>query len=228
MKAPSAQPSSRKLIGELIVVTLALLVAGHILYRFRGAAVVGPAVSTIVAVLFLYAPVIVLWVRRRPIDFLDRGWTAWRRSLLTFLIVAIVIFPLFFLVAHFWQVYVWHRMDFHWASFPNLLHTAAFQIVLVALPEEFYFRGYFQSTMDAICKKRWRLFGVDLGWAWIITAVIFAIAHTLIVFRWWHFSIFFPALVFGWLRERTGSITAPILFHATSNLLMDWFARCYL
>ncbi|HPQ81946.1 MAG TPA: CPBP family glutamic-type intramembrane protease, partial [bacterium] len=43
-----------------------------------------------------------------------------------------------------------------------------------------------------------------------------------------HFSIFFPALVFGYLRERTGSITAPALFHAASNILMDWIARSYI
>ena len=31
---------------------------------------------------------------------------------------------------------------------------------------------------------------------------------------------FFPGLFFGWLRQRTGSIAAPVVAHALSNLFM--------
>ena len=33
-------------------------------------------------------------------------------------------------------------------------------------------------------------------------------------------ATFFPGLLFGWLRSSTGSILAPTLTHAASNLLV--------
>jgi membrane protease YdiL (CAAX protease family) len=34
-------------------------------------------------------------------------------------------------------------------------------------------------------------------------------------------AVFFPALVFGWMRARTGSILAGATFHALCNLFAD-------
>lgn len=227
MNVNSASFRRRSLALELAVVTAAVLAVSHLLFLARGVAVIGAAISTIVAVLLLYVPVLALWVRRRPIDFLDRSAAAYLRSLLAFLIVAAVVFPPFFACAHGWQLIVAGSRGFHAAGFPSFWTAAAGQLILIALPEEFYFRGYFQSTADRIFPKRWRILGASLGWGLVITAAVFAVAHTIIFYRWWHFSIFFPALLFGYLRERTGSITAPVLFHAAANLLMDWIARSY-
>jgi hypothetical protein len=119
------------------------------------------------------------------------------------------------------------KHGFRVAAFPNIVNVTLFQLLLVAIPEEFFFRGYFQSTIDRVFTSRKRLLGVDVGWGFLITAVVFAIAHTIVAYQWWHFSIFFPALLFGYLRLKTGSITAPILFHTASNVLMDWFSRSY-
>ena len=224
--AQTPTPGTRSLKLELLIVTVSLLVVAHILFLARGT-FIGPAISTVIAVLFLYAPIFVLWKRGRRIDFLDRGAGEYLRSIVTFFVAAVIIFPPFFVLAHFWQVLVFKA---HWnglTHFSNPFTIIIFQLLLIALPEEFYFRGYFQSTMDVICKKRWRILGVNLGWSWIITAAVFAVAHSIVRYQWWHFAIFFPALVFGYLRERTGTITAPVLFHAASNVLMNWFASCY-
>ncbi len=32
-------------------------------------------------------------------------------------------------------------------------------------------------------------------------------------------AVFFPSLAFGWLRSATGSIVAPVFFHASCNLI---------
>lgn len=224
--APKGQRQA--LAIELAIVTAAVLVVAHALFLMRGVAVIGQAISTVVAVLLIYAPVLTLWRKRRPIDFLDRGVPATVRSTLVFLVAALVIFPPFLLAAHGWQVLVAGAGPFHPAVMPQFWHAFAAQLVLIALPEEFFFRGYFQSTMNRMFSRPWRVLGVQLGWGWIITALVFAFAHSVIFYRWWHFAIFFPALVFGYLRERTGSITAPILFHAASNILMQWFVSCYL
>ncbi len=224
---PLTKGRSSGLIWELAVVTVALLIVSHALFAFRNVAWIGQTISAIVAVMFLYVPVFVLWRRKRPVDFLDRDVRSFFKSCLVFLIAAVVVFPPFLAAAHFWQIMVFKKTAFHAASFPNIGNAMLFQLLLIALPEEFYFRGYFQSTIDIVCKKRIRFLGIDVGWGFLVTAAVFAVAHTIVAYQWWHFSIFFPALLFGYLRLRTGSITAPVLFHVASNVLMDWFARSY-
>lgn len=224
-QGPSLRRSS--LVWELAAVTAGLLIVSHILFALRNVEWISRYISTIVAVLFLYVPIIVLWKRRRQIDFLDRNAKSFFTSVLTFLVSAVVIFPPFLVLAHLWQVVVAGKHTFIAASYPNWFNMTLFQLLLIALPEEFFFRGYFQSTIDMIFTRRWRFLGADLGAGWIITAAVFAVSHTIVSYQWWHFSIFFPALLFGYLRLRTGSITAPILFHAASNILMDWFTRSY-
>lgn len=217
----------KSLIAELAILTASLLIITRILFVARANLNIGSLLPVIVAILFLYSPIIVMWRRRRHIDFLDRNLKDYIFSVKALIIAVLIIFPPFLLAASVWQTVVLGSKGFHNAGFPNIWNAIAFQLCLVALPEEFYFRGYFQSAMNRLMRKKWRILGADLGYGWIVTAAVFAVAHSIVVYKWWHFSIFFPALLFGYLRERTGSITAPILFHATSNLMMDWFTRCY-
>lgn len=227
MNGQQIKSDGRSLGWELLIITVALLFVSRVLFSFHNVPWVRQSISAIVAVSFLYVPVLVLWLRGRHIDFLDRNLKSFLRSILVFLIASLIIFPPFLVLAHYWQIIVFGRQGFHAAPFPAFLNTTLFQLLLIALPEEFYFRGYFQSTIDRIFRGRRRFLGVQVGWGFVITAAVFAVAHTIISYQWWHFSIFFPALLFGYLRLRTGSITAPILFHAASNVLMDWFTRSY-
>ncbi len=218
---------SKNIIWELAIVTIAVLIFARLLLLLNNVPWAYNYVPALVAVLLLYAPMFVLWKRGRQIDFIERNKTQVAKSLLTFTITALIIFPVFFVLAHFWQVWVFKKHFLGWAAFPNSLQIILYQLIIVALPEEFYFRGYFQSTIDKVCQKRKRILGVELGWGWLITAVVFAISHSIITYQWWHFSIFFPALLFGYLRLRTSTILAPILFHAASNIFMNWFSRMY-
>ena len=217
----------RTLLWETVWVTGLLLGVLHVLYSLRSVAWIQTYLTTIVAVLFLYVPVSVLSWRKRPIDFLDRNANDFFRSFGWFAGTALLIFPLFFAAAHAWMLWVWGATHFQSAPFEKLASLSAYQLLMVALPEEFFFRGYLQSTLNCLWPKRWRILGAVVGPAWIITALVFAAAHSFVVWQWWHFSIFFPALVFGWLREKTGTLTAPILWHALSNIFIDWFARSY-
>jgi len=217
----------RSLVAEIAIVTIAVLVVCHILYHLRFIPFINAYLSVIVAFVLLYAPIIVLWFRRRRVVFFETDLKHIGRSLMVTLVVSLIIFPAFLICAHFWQVWIMGYSKFRLASFPGVGRVIFYQLLLVALPEEFYFRGYVQPAFNAVFKPRWRIFGVHLGWSWVVTAVVFAVAHTIITYQWWHFAIFFPGLVFGWLKERTGAITSPILFHAVSNILMNWFARSY-
>jgi membrane protease YdiL (CAAX protease family) len=60
--------------------------------------------------------------------------------------------------------------------------------------------------------------GARLGRAFFLTAALFAVGH-LAIFQVWRLAVFFPALLFGWMRERTGTILGSTLFHAYCNLL---------
>lgn len=223
----SARTSKRSLIIEISVATAAILVVTHILYFARANAFIASHISYFVAYMLIGVPIILLWVRKRPLDFFAFGLKDILKSLGAFAIAALVIFPPFLLGAHLWQKIVLGKHAFSLAGFPHFTDALLVQLLIVALPEEFYFRGYFQSAMKAIFPRGKRILGVNLGWAWLITALVFAIAHSIVVYQWWHIFIFFPALVFGYLRERTGLILAPILFHAAANLLMNWVTRCY-
>lgn len=221
------ESENRNFILELAITTISLLLLSRLLLSYQYILWITKYTSTIVAVLFLYTPVVVLWRRGRAIDFLDHDFNGLVKSIAVFILSALIIFPVFFLLAHLWQVVIWGRGWTGLVAFPGWLNITFFQILLIALPEEFYFRGYFQSTIDKVFQKRIKLLGVEVGWGFVITAVVFALAHAIVSYKWWHFSIFFPALLFGYLRLRTGSITAPIFFHAASNMLMDWFVSCY-
>ncbi len=220
-------PSTRSLALEAAIATAAVLAATHALYALQGNAFIGPRVTSLVAYLLMGVPLLLLWLRRRPLDFFRFGWRELGRSLWIALVVSLAVFPPFLIGAHLWMRWVAGKGAFHLSLPPEFLSIAAVQLLLIALPEEFFFRGYFQSAMDRIFPARWRFLGADLGWGFLVTAAVFAFGHSVVTFQWWHFSIFFPALIFGWLRERTGLILAPTFFHAACNLLMDIVARSY-
>ena len=122
---------------------------------------------------------------------------------------------------------------FYWrphAHFALRLPAAIFdeiagQLVVIALPEEAFFRGYLQTSLDRVWPPRWRVLGADLGPGWLVAAAIFALGHVLTIRHPARLAVFFPALVFGWLRRRTGGIGASVLFHASCNVFSATLGR---
>lgn len=92
-------------------------------------------------------------------------------------------------------------------------------LFVVALPEEFFYRGFLQSRLRDAWPGGRTFLGARLGAAFWVTAILFALGH-LAIFEVWRLAVFFPALLFGWMRERTNSVVAGALFHAASNLLI--------
>jgi membrane protease YdiL (CAAX protease family) len=94
------------------------------------------------------------------------------------------------------------------------------QVLVVALPEELFYRGWMQTSWARSSPgRRRRLLGAGIGVGFLATQLLFAAGH-LVVLQPWRLATFFPALWFGWLRERTDGITAPVVAHALSNLLV--------
>ncbi len=216
-----------KKLAEVAIVTVLLVGFARFLFGVQDVAIIGKFYATIFAVTFVYVPALVLWKTGRRVDFIDSSLAQFSRGVAYYAVSALIVLPPFLILSHYWMKIVFGYTGFEVTMFPELGRTIVFQLLFIAFPEEFFFRGYMQPTLESLFKKKWRIFGVELGWGWIITCVIFAISHSFVRYQWWHFSIFFPALLFGWLRAKTGSITAPVLFHATSNILSDWILRSY-
>ncbi len=95
--------------------------------------------------------------------------------------------------------------------------------LFVGFGEEILYRGYIHTRLSAAFGKPYTFYGVPFGWGGIIAALIFGLTHAGIL-RWilgtstavtlaWSFWTFFGGLVFGYVREKSGSILAPALLH---------------
>jgi len=177
-------------------------------------------------ILLIYVPVAMLWKRKERLDFFEGNFPELARSIGWCLLLAAIIFPIMEIGDRWFQGQFFHRHYFG-GYYDGLLKAGLFQFLLVAIPEEFFYRGYVQTMLNRVWGKPFRLLGVEVGWALLFTSFLFAVSHSMIVLRWWHFSIFFPSLAFGWLREKTGSITAGALFHALCNVYSLWAAMNY-
>jgi hypothetical protein len=209
----------------------------------RAVAFVKRNLQAFIAAVFLYLPTGLL-VRRRE-DFADYGLThrPVRRGVLLFLLCSAVVFPLFAV-----GFYVYYQVvcaaSVRGVALPRQLHAlcdryvgglggarlrlapdfwevALAQLLVVALPEEYFFRGYLQSRLEVVWPSRRLLLGASVGYPLVAASVLFALGHLLVDFNGLRLAVFFPALVFGWMRQYSGSILASVLFHAASNLVSE-------
>jgi hypothetical protein len=96
------------------------------------------------------------------------------------------------------------------------------QLLLIALPEEFFYRGYLQRRLDELRGRRaWALGPVELSRSNLVVSALFAVGHFAVGLDPLRLAVFFPSLVFGWLRDRTDGIVAPVLYHAACNLMVQ-------
>lgn len=84
-----------------------------------------------------------------------------------------------------------------------------------AIIEEVFFRGFLQTI---IVKRIGAFLGI------ILTALIFAASHLIVMPGWLRFATFFPGLVMGILRHYCKSIMPSVLYHAICNIWAVWYA----
>ncbi len=141
------------------------------------------------------------------------------------LLLAVVVFVPFFLG---WRRF-WHAEGpFHFSfSRLGLANEAFGQIVIIALPEEAFYRGYLQSRLDGVLGPRVRVLGAEIGLGVVLTSVLFALGHLATIHSPTRLAVFFPSLLFGWLRARTRGIGASCLFHAMCNVFSEILGKGY-
>lgn len=197
----------------------------------------------VAAILFIALPEARL--RRRGEDWPDYGvplhglldgrtWRAFARGALLAVGVAAVVFPLFAAAFRGWTELLprlpagLSRAVAPYAGSPRFAFRlpegfalmAIVQLLVVALPEEMFYRGWVQTALKRNAPERGvTLLGARLGHGFVATQALFAIGH-LVVPEPWRLATFFPGLLFGWLRERTGNVAASVVLHALSNLFI--------
>ncbi len=199
---------------------------------------IGHVGSALVAVLFLSGPMGIAKVRKEDLD--DYGFHAEPVARgLAFAGGAIgVIFPIFCigyfafyetacgsqLLAHLvprgmcshyagWTGVHWPTLTLDFAKF------CAVQLLVVALPEELFFRGCLLRLLEQKFPPRRRILGGGIGLALVLSALAFALIHLPKDGDPRALATFFPGLLFGWMRSATGSILGSTITHGCSNVL---------
>lgn len=127
--------------------------------------------------------------------------------------------------------FLWHQPAhaFRFAPSVALLSALLAHLVVVALPEEALFRGYFQTRLADAWPGTRRLIGVEVPLLALSTqAALFALMHFVVDLDVRRLAVFFPGLLFGWLRSWRKGIGAAIVVHAVSNVTIDILIRGWL
>ena len=221
----------KRVLGELTLLWLATLLAIR-------AVVVAQTMGlpdwtlALVPFLFIYAPVLLCHLRKVDSygyrlaipDFGDRA--AWALALtLVGKVIAVILVP-WVVGYHYYQTVLFHAHP-AWRIPHDVWLLAPYHLFFVALPEEFFYRGYFQTRLNEVFPRKFLILGTPLGFGLPIACLYFAFGHSLVSFQWWHFATFFPGLAFGLLREKTGGPLAGALFHAWCNVCVVLLDTAY-
>ena len=177
----------------------------------------------LIPLIFIIASVAAIRAGREdPREF---GWTlrGWVRSLAETGVTSLVIFPIFFAAGYF---VIYYNIQGTAGSVPKdppnadeFFNLALYYFLYVALSEELFFRGYLQTRLSQIFKGRMLIGKINFSLACVAAAAVFAAGHVIVHGNTSVF-VFFPALVFGLLRDRTRGLLAPFLFHGLCNMSM--------
>ena len=221
-----------------MAVYLFVAVAAFVITRFQGVEIVGEYTHLAVAALFLVMGVSLAKGNLRhygvalggliepPTDDRPAGplglWDLGRaivaaspsalRELGVAVLVAAVIFPIFAVGFYYWYEPI---RAFHFTLPADFTALALAQLLVVALPEEAFFRGFLQTSLTDLESSRVRVLGVALApKAWLLQAALFALIHVVVEPYPSRLAVFFPALLFGWLRQWRGGIGAAMVLES--------------
>jgi membrane protease YdiL (CAAX protease family) len=198
-------------------------------------------VQAAIAVVFFYAPALAARRARRDFDYRDVGLRADPVGLNAAVLAGAVAltFPPFIVgvfqfydracAMHLGPVSRWLAPYCgSWLGFsgghlqlPDRFALQALSaLVVTAIPEEIFFRGYLMERLERVWPPRRRLAGAKVGLALIVSSALFAVAHFAVIPNPLRLAVFFPSLLFGWMWSRTKSIAVGALYHALCNILM--------
>jgi membrane protease YdiL (CAAX protease family) len=180
----------------------------------------------VAAILFILVPDRKLRARGEGWQEYGLPWTcrAWGRGAAVGLAVSLVVLPLFVGLLLGGASLVGIPAQFQPRLPPGFVLAAAVQFLAVALPEELFYRGWMQTAWGRKGPSR-RILGAEIGPGFLATQALFAAGH-LVTLQPLRIATFFPGLLFGWVRARSGDVVAPVVVHALSNLLLVTLEAC--
>lgn len=140
--------------------------------------------------------------------------------------VAVALSALIFPPFYFGYVWYW-RLDgvIELRAPLELASLALTQVVLVAVPEEAYFRGYLQTRLGDVWARTVRVAGITVAPApLVVQALGFGLLHFVVDPNPARLAVALPALLFGLLRAARGGIGAAVFFHVLCNLYSETLA----
>ena len=245
--SPAAGDGRRALREALVVFLVAIALCAVFLKIPAVSKLIHIDPHTLIAIVFLYLPTLILLKRREDFGAYGLTFSPLGRGLRLFAVTSLIVFPLFAVGLYGFYSLVcaavhagcpiplplramcsrfvgnWQRARLRLPSSLGRMalsvgNTVLAELVVIALPEEYFFRGYLQSRLEVRWPSRRRLLGAPVGPALVLSSVLFALGHPLVDFNPLRLVVFFPGLIFGWMRQATGSIVAGVLFHAACNL----------
>lgn len=147
------------------------------------------------------------------------------------LIVSLLVFIPYSIFYYFYQYHfaTSHGMSLtfqlNWGD--NFWQFLAINLLIVALPEEVFYRAFLQNKLLQAWPNRTFMFLVPFGRAIIITNIFFALAHFTGDFNLPRLLPFFPGLVFSALTYYSRAIWGTVLLHALCNVLSNVLNSSY-
>ena len=150
-----------------------------------------------------------LLVRRGGLTWSEMGftWAQRRDSLLPALGVAFAALSMQVLLT----------IGSRYAPAPVSPETWGYQATLPGLVEETIFRGVLLALLDRAFPARSLVLGAPLGWGGAVVTLGFVLLHPLTASSL--LAVLPPAVLYLWLRARTGSLVLPVLVHNSWNML---------
>lgn len=243
-RVPEAAPVDRRAVWvEVIALYLGTAAVIRAIKALVDGGVLGDDWLVLVALVFLYAPAVATrwrgWSAPEEVLHPEPFGAAVREALRWLLRLILWIYPVFLIGYHVLQTWGFHwftteilhlrhpyprfepRHALHGGAWVTLGLQVVYQIICVGWAEEYFYRGWMQTRLDTVFRAdRFSVLGARFGWSLPVTALLFTAGHSLVTWQWWQPAIVFPALMFGWLRARTGTILAGAAFHAFANSVM--------
>jgi membrane protease YdiL (CAAX protease family) len=199
-----------------------------------------------IAVLFFYAPALAARRMGREFDYEEAGLRARpiRLNLALLAALSLVVFPAFAIGFFlFWGrvcptpelAPLFGGLCRRWLGWSGghlrlpdgFALFALSQLVVVAIPEEIFFRGSLLERLERVWPPTIRLFGAPVGRALVVSSALFALGHLAVIPDPQRLAVFFPSLLFGWMWSRTRSIAAGATFHALCNVVSELLRASY-
>lgn len=108
-----------------------------------------------------------------------------------------------------------------------LINLSLAHLLVVALPEETFFRGYLQTALNDRYPQHQSWCGLRFSVGLFVSSAVFALGHFTTSPVLSRLAVFFPSLLFGLLREKTKGVGAALVLHAQCNVFAALLGRGY-